>query len=234
MSYPYQKNTIINGTNIEITIRSEADASVFYEIFENKEYSLLDEIIKKTKRPIIDIGAHTGMFSIYASSFNQKVPILAYEPSPDNFETLKKNYLRNKITNIFPKNLAVSSENGQKVLFLKEDSHNHSLVFDEDTNKEQKVFSTDLKSILLKMKSVFDYEESDLLKLDAEGIEYDILKKTDANIIKKFKNIYLEYHELNEENNSEELKIILEKLGFKVSKTTSKYDSRFGFIFARK
>lgn len=234
MAYPHKKEAKINGRSLEITLRSDADASVYFEIFDEREYSILDPIILSSKNTIIDIGAHTGMFSMYASSIQNKTPILAYEPSPENFELLKKNIRENNFLNIFPKNLAVSSESGQRVLFLKEDSHNHSLISDEFDINEQKIFTTSLSQIVDKIQAIFDTDRADLLKIDAEGIEFEIFEKTDKKIIKKFENIYMEYHELNENMKGENLRHILEKMNYKVRIFPSKYDSRFGFILAKK
>jgi FkbM family methyltransferase len=230
MSYPHKKTTSINGKNIEIIIRSEADDSVFYEIFEKREYGYLEQSIKDAKSPIIDIGAHTGMFSIYASAINPKSAIFAYEPCPKNFEALKENFKINNISNVFPKNLAVSAETGQRVLFLNEDSHNHSLI-PKNGEKEQKVFSTDIKSILSKIKLLENNEKIDLLKMDAEGIEFEIFENISPNTLNVFKKIYLEFHE-SESKNGEIIRKIFEKQNFKTKLIPSKYDSRFGFILA--
>ncbi|MDX9971070.1 MAG: FkbM family methyltransferase [Candidatus Gracilibacteria bacterium] len=234
MAYPYKNSINLYGKHLEILIRSDADASVYFEVFEDKEYSVLDPIIKNAKLPIIDIGAHTGMFSLYASILNDKVPIYAYEPDPENFKTLKSHFTDNRIFNVYPKNLAVSSITGQRVLFLKTDSHNHSLISDENDEKEQKIFTSSISQILEKVKEMNDTDTCELLKLDAEGVEFEIFEKAEKRQIRAFNNIYMEYHELNENMRGEDIRRILEKSSFKTKILPSKYDSRFGFIFAKK
>lgn len=234
MAYPYKNSINLNGKHLEILIRSDADASVFFEVFEDREYGLLDDVIKNAKNPIIDVGAHVGMFSLYAAVLNDKIPIYAYEPDPENFKTLKSHFTDNRIFNVYPKNLAISSVSGQRVLFLKHDSHNHSLFSDENDEKEQKIFTSSLSQILEKIRELNDTDVCDLLKLDAEGVEFEIFENAEKSQIRSFNNIYMEYHELCEDMKGETIRKILEKASFKTRLIPSKYDSRFGFIYGKK
>ena len=124
-----------NKKEIEIIIRSDADASVFNEIFIERDYKDLEPAIKNAKDQIVDIGGHTGMFAIYARSLNPQVRIITYEPEQRNFKTLKENLKRNHIKNVKAKNLAVFDKEEETMLYLSSDSHNHSLVqISEKTN----------------------------------------------------------------------------------------------------
>ena len=215
---------------LNVNLNSEADKSVFYEIFEARDYKILDEIMKNAKWPILDLGAHIGLFSLYASVLNPLVKILTFEPEENNFGSLKKNFKLNKINNVIAKNVAVSSKEGEVVLNLSEDSHNHSLVqVDDYFIGEKKVQCTTLEKIFEKNR----VEKCTLIKMDVEGAEFDILENLPSEIFSKIQNFYIEYHEYSSEMNPQKLIQILQKNGFKVQSKKSSYDKRFGFIFAR-
>lgn len=214
---------------LSFILNSEADKSVFYEIFEAREYGILDEIIKNAKNPILDLGAHIGLFSLYASALNSTVEILAFEPEERNFQILKENFRLNKIQNVLAKNLAVASNEGEIGFNLSEDSHNHSLIELENSVAKKKVQATTLEKIFLKNR----IEKCSLVKMDIEGAEFDILQVLSPEIFKKIQNIYIEYHEYTSNMNPQRLIQILQKNNFKTQLKKSSYDKRFGFIFAR-
>lgn len=214
-----------NKRSIFVKLNSDADESVFNEIFIERDYKSLEEIIKNAKAPILDIGAHIGLFSIYVRTLNSEVAIFAYEPEENNFETLKENFRLNHLDkNIVAKNVAVSATEEQKILYISQDSHNHSLV--QSTGTSQKVQATPLTKILQKAGTV------DLVKMDCEGAEFEIIKSMTKEDFGKIKNIYIEYHEYLPELKSAELKQIFEQNGFKTKIAPSYYDKRMGFLFA--
>lgn len=214
----HTKQIKYNSQKVTITIRSDADDSVFNEIFIEREYRQLEPIIKTATHQIIDIGGHTGMFAIYARALNPDIPITTYEPGNENFTVLKENLKQNHIKNITIKNLAISDKQGQATLYLSEDSHNHSLT--KKSDKTQPTQTTTLNHIIK--------TKTDLVKIDAEGAEFQIMESATPETLKLIKNIYIEYHE----QNPAPLIQKLQKSGFKTQKTTSHYDPSMGFILA--
>lgn len=221
------KEISCNKKQLKIQIRSDADESVFGEIFLDKDYRILDETIKVAKNVVVDIGAHIGLFSIYANTINPNIPIYAYEPEEENYKTLKKNLSRNKTRNIHPKNLAVSAKEGQIELYINKDSHNHSILKTNENQTKKKVQSTTLQRITEKLQTV------DLVKMDCEGAEFEIIASTPKETFKKIKTIYIEYHEYNEMLERKNIESKLQKAGYKVTWTPSFYDDRMGFILAK-
>jgi len=125
----HRKTFIYNKKQVIADLNSDADESVFNEIFLEKDYRPVEEIIKRAKNPVIDIGAHIGLFSIYVRTINPTVIIFAYEPEKANFQALKSNLKLNHVeANIIVKNLAVGAREGEKALYISPDSHNHSFV----------------------------------------------------------------------------------------------------------
>lgn len=221
----------INQKDLKFKIRSDADSSVFDEIFKEREYKILDPIIKNSKTAILDIGAHIGLFSVYSRTFNLNAPIFAYEPDEDNFAVLKENLKSNAVQNIRIKMLAVSNKTQNEKMFLSPDSHNHSLLAEAkvDSNKWKNVQTTTLDKILEKIIAC------DLIKIDCEGAEFKIIEAVSPDSFKKIRAIYIEYHEFTEDLKKEKIADILRKNHFSDIKIIPSYhDKKMGFILAVK
>lgn len=222
-----KKEINFNGKKFSILISSDADESVFHEIFTERDYQKIEDCIKNAQTLIVDIGAHIGLFSLYASALNPNVKILSYEPEEENFKNLKENLKQNRIQNVMPKNLAVAAKEGAANLYISQDSHNHSL--DQNAKNIQgskKVQATTLDKIL------HAHASCDLIKMDCEGAEFEIIATTSPETFQKIKTLFIEYHEYSEGNSAQNLKKILEKNHFRVRLTPSRYDKRMGFIIA--
>ena len=174
-------------SGIKIKIRSNStDLDTFSLIWLLKEYDKHGFTIGQNDI-IIDIGAHIGIFSLYASQFCTHGKILCYEPS-ENYELLQYNISQNQIKNIFPNNCAISNSNGTVTLYINSDNTAHS-IFDR-TSKSVKVQSKTLQTIFDNNK----LEICDYLKLDCEGAEYEIIESLPDKYFNKIKQIYIEYH----------------------------------------
>lgn len=226
------KDVKFTGRGVTLRVETDADNSVFEEIFVDKDYKNLDEIIESAKNCIIDVGAHLGFFSIYAACLNSHIPIFALEPDSRNFDILKENLHLNGIKNVVPKNVAVAGACGERQLYLSEDSHNHSLLKFNDEFKECKVNCVNMEKIFGSYLKKYGNIECDLIKMDCEGAEFEILRSFPKEIFKRVKYFYIEYHEYFFENKASELVNILMNSGFSVKSRPSFYDKRMGFIFA--
>lgn len=221
-----ERRTKIQNKEVIIKTISDADNSVFEEIFTDREYNILDEKIKDAASLIVDIGAHIGCFSVYASILNPKTKILAFEPDENNYKLLKENLQLNNAKNVQSKNLAVTSKEEVRIINVSEDSHNHSFYNTENKISERKIQTTTLQKILKNDARV------DVVKIDCEGSEFEILRNLSEEDFEKIKTIYIEFHEFDESMRRSELKTILEKNGFQTRISESRYDKRFGFILA--
>jgi len=220
---------------LKLNLKSEADESVFREVFLDNDYMILDEIIGEASNCVMDVGAHIGLFSIYARGLNDNVKIFAYEPEPKNFETMKWHFKENHVENVFPKNVAVAGKDGETVLYVSEDSHNHSILrFFKKIMKEVKVPTVSMEKIIERDMARQNVAFCDLVKMDCEGAEFEILASMSLELFRKIGAFYIEYHEYLEDKNKNDLVKILQKNGFKTRMTESRYDKKFGFIFAYK
>ncbi len=191
-------------------IRGRGDCTVFRDIFLRNDYGLKDDFYFKT---VIDVGAHVGIFTVFVSPRAER--ILAIEPEPENlavFEcNVKLNGLEEKVQ-IIP--CALSYKDGVATLFRYSDRQDaHTLLPVKKNNFDTK---SQIKTISLgTLFRNYNLVHCDLLKLDCEGLEYNIIFKTPQEVWKKVKAITMETHP-HPERNVWDLKKRLEELGFKV------------------
>ena len=213
---------------LSFNIRSDADQSVLDEILGDREYRIVEDVIKKASHEIIDVGAHIGVFSVYASVLNPKVKIIAFEPEEANIALLRENLKLNNVQNVVVKGVALGAKDGSKNFFVNADSHNHSFFDVNVPLKKIKVQVQSLGKILQKAEVV------DLVKMDSEGAEFEILNSLSSEEFAKVKAFYIEYHEYYDDMRSEDLIKLIQRNGFKTKSIPSRYNKRMGFIFAER
>lgn len=216
-----------NHREIKADLRDEADKSVFAEIFRHREYRAVEEIIRKAKYPILDIGAHAGFFSLYARALNPLVKISAVEPEPDNLCQLRKNFKLNKIKDVEIVSGVLAGTTAERELFVAPDSHNHSLnsEFLSGKNKVIKVRAYSFSDLSKKI----GVKKFDLVKMDVEGGEYEIFDGLEKDDFAAIGAIILEYHDFAK-NNHKKLENILRENKFGVQKFPSHFDRDMGFL----
>jgi len=226
-----KKEVKIFGKTTTLNMRNEGDLAIANELFLDHQYKYCDEVIKKAKNCIIDIGGHLGFFSLYASILNPNVPIYSFEPHEGNYELLKKNLKDNRIKNVTPRQLAVADSVGQKELQISEEDLNHSIQRAiEPTGETQKVQTTTLERIFEKNR----IERCDLLKLDCEGAEFEIVYSMSKVLSNKIDHIFLEYHDWIKGETSEKLQQYLQTLGYKVERYRNSKMAELGYFWCRK
>ena len=206
---------------LRLQIEDEADHSVLEEIFLDREYRQIEELIKRSTLPIIDVGAHKGFFSIYASILNPQTQIFAYEPEQQNYQALKANLKENNIKNVHAKNIAISDQAGSTKLHIAEDSHNHSLSTASENTQTVNC---------LTFSQVIKADSYSLAKIDCEGAEFAIFDSTPIEDLQKIANYYIEYHQ----QSPQQIIAKLQSAGYKVKSKVSPYDPKLGFIHAKR
>lgn len=204
------KNTFQVAKDIKVQIRPEStDAFIAFEIFNLDEYNEKSIGLEDT---VVDIGAHIGCFSLLAAKKSLKGKVIAYEPSPENYNILLKHKKLNRLKNLYIHNKAVSSKNGKLNLFLPPNNHGGNSFF-ADSPKSTTVNTISLTQVFQDNR----LNKIDFLKIDAEGAEYEILMTTPKKYFEKIEKIALEYHDYFPTNhNVKELKKFLEENSFKV------------------
>lgn len=233
-----QKIVKIFGWEVILNLRNEGDYAIASELFLERQYRFCDTAIREARNAVIDIGAHLGFFSLYASILNSKVPIYAFEPHEGNFALLKENLHLNHAGNVTPKQVAVAGAVGQATLLLSREDLNHSLTHAiEPTGVTQKVQTTTLERIFEKNR----LGRADLVKIDCEGGEFEILYSTPPELLGRIGALFIEYHDWvpayanasagRPGQSGGELKKFLEGRGFRVEKYPNTRIRELGFLW---
>ncbi len=157
------------------------DWFVLKEIFERNIYAA--EI--KRGDLVLDIGAHIGLFSIYAATLGARV--LAFEPDPRNLEVFRDNLAMNGFSKeVSVTQAAVWTERGFKEMYFTRNAGNNSFYSFGSWVHLAEVRCVSFNEIL-------DGIDGDVqvVKMDIEGTEYDIIREADLSRVRQ---ICLEYH----------------------------------------
>ena len=123
---------------------------------------------------VFDVGANVGTYSLIMSKYAGKV--YAFEPSVFTFNTLIKNIHTNKASNVVPLNMALSQHKKLGTFVYsstKLGTSGHGLG---GTSKEEVYKQEILAYSVDDLVEDFKIEPPNHMKLDVDGIEFDILK----------------------------------------------------------
>ncbi|MEA2089375.1 MAG: FkbM family methyltransferase, partial [Thermoproteota archaeon] len=152
----------------------------------------------------IDVGAHVGKYSFYASKqVRDSGLVIAIEPHPKNVENLKKGMKLNGLTNIVVVEKACGNYSGKGFLTEHGTSANYKLV---QKPTEIKVEVDTLDDILESL----HVRRVDMMKIDVEGCEHEVLQGA-YKTIKEFKPLLMVEVILN---NKQKIFQYLQELGY--------------------
>lgn len=179
----------IGARNLKLVISLKSDSlSSFKEIFWGGEYEMKDKITEI--KTVVDLGANTGMASMYFLSRFRPDRLLCVEGNTTLVPHLKE--IQSQLDgqcDVMIENVCVTGNHNGVITFVINPNHRDShVVFGSDERGIQ-CPGLSLRSILEK----HHFQDVDLLKIDIEGGEYDILKK-DPQIFRRFKHILIEVH----------------------------------------
>ena len=210
------------GTSLTFDVPTFELYLVFKEIFLTDFYSINEWIETLPKAPVVvDVGGNAGYFSMLLLSKRPDASVYAYEPIEQNFNLYKNNIAINpalKHAQVFHR--AVTGKPMDSITLFKESSSDNSVTasvfqdFESHNLKTVSVKAISLEQILEENK----LESVDFLKLDCEGSEYPIVYESSQEIWKKIKTIFLEVHNLDEDQrNYTSLNTFLTTMGYTTS-----------------
>ena len=172
-----------------------SNSKAYEELIFNKKFI---ELIKPLHQDsiVLDIGANIGNVSNFILE-KKTCKIFAFEPNKFCFEILARRFIDDDRIKTF--NLAISNFSGLSKLYL----HEHSKgITDFDfiessslNNKKDNVSKTNCVEIMVEHISniLSKFPEIDLIKIDAEGSEYEIIPFL-IDQKNKIKNVLCELH----------------------------------------
>ena len=177
----YYLLNILNGnkgvkrTINHFKVRFPARWSRYYQAdYEEANYNFLRAQVKPGIN-IIDVGAHIGLFSVASSKLAGTAgKIICFEPTPDTYAVLLQTLKLNHCHNVTPVQGAVSYKRGRAVFYASEmpGCNSNSLV--RTRSGKEKEYEVELFTI----DGIADQYslKPGLIKIDAEGVELDVLQ----------------------------------------------------------
>lgn len=198
---------IVDYNNLNLSFYDSLENGAIYEVFRAEEYKALDVI----GRVVIDVGANIGDTAIYFA-LNGADRVVSAEPHIRSFQSALKNIRVNGLeSKVIPLNVALgSNETILKINQRQDVDGGSSLHLTKDGDE---IHAMSLKHM------VEEFKVSDgILKMDCEGCEYDCLMSSDADTLRSFHQILLEYH-----FGPKKISKKLESVGFQVSRLKKGY-----------
>jgi len=175
--------------NLKYILRGRsADKTIFKEIWLKNLYNQFGVVVEDGDL-VIDIGAHVGIFSTYASSLSKNGKIYSFEPLKENFKLLNFHKDLNNL-NITTSNFGIDGEVGKKIFYVNnKNSGGNSLIEGKYKTKKIEIETIKLSDFCKKEKIT----KIDFLKIDCEGSEYSILEN-DEKFLSFTNKIIMETH----------------------------------------
>jgi len=205
--YQYPENLVFN---YEIVIAQHYDA--LYPIHGNDV--------------VLDVGAHVGVFTVYAARKARKGIVLAVEPHPINFKLLNLNVQINEFKNVLTFNIALTNHTGKVKLYIHTRPGGHSIVI-RRTDKFVVVGAETIDNLFKKIN--LRNIESLFIKINAEGAEIEVLEGG-KDTLKRVNDCRIVASCSHFRGEAALLVQLLKKLGFK----HIVYDRTRGLVYASK
>lgn len=161
---------------------------------------------------ILEVGANIGYYAlIEAKQAGPNGRLYAIEPSPSNFDSLKKNLDMNGIRNAYLHQAAFGEKRGKSMFYVYDKSNLSSFIKRDD-------MGMDVKEVEVEMLTLDEFlvgKEIDFVRMDVEGYEREILKGAEKAFSegKKPKYFFIEVHSDLLHKKGSSCKEIVELLG---------------------
>jgi len=205
------------------------DSAPVMDVSVKGDYDLLSGIDWNSIRTIIDVGAHVGSFTVWASHRAIHAQVVAVEPNPEVWPFLVANVNRNDLRErVLALQLAVGEREGSAFIAVNEQSGEARVVPGDDGSRPM-VRVTTLRNLMLDE----TLSAVDLVKLDCEGAEYGILLSAPTEVLQRINALVCEYHPVVGHHVSE-LVGVLKDAGFQVRVQPRRNDIELGTLLAHR
>ncbi|MEX2617722.1 MAG: FkbM family methyltransferase [Alphaproteobacteria bacterium] len=141
-------------------------------------YEAIESLRQWSSKDIIfDVGANDGRTVSRLMNHLPSPKIYAFEPVTETYRLLVKE--TSKLSNVIPMNLALGTEVGKQIMYLNDQSVLSSLYPEwSDYDKTEEIDITTVDSMVDKL----GIDSIALLKIDAEGHDFDVVKGAENSI----------------------------------------------------
>ena len=167
----------------------------FPDDYEKENFSLIDTVVNKGDI-VIDIGAHIGLMAVVLGKrIGENGKIYSFEPTPYSFTVLKKTIRLNKLEKIItPINQAVAATSGSIEFNANKENVSNSIVsYDYNSGHQKMTVTTISVDEFVKQQQL---SRLNFIKIDAEGVELDVLKGAKETLLQFDLKMILALHPL--------------------------------------
>jgi len=193
------------------------DLFVLKEVLLEETYRDVLPLLNKKDIRLVDIGANLGSFTLWISKKIGIREAFCFEPEADSFQLLNFNFYLNDLFAAKTLECAVGGEERTIKLALRKANPAATSIYEDiitsptDTGITRSVPVVSLANWSHGVDGHFD-----LLKVDCEGAEWEIVRKTDPQIFTRFGVIVAEVHDDPEHKQPvSEFKKLVEHLGYR-------------------
>ncbi len=167
--------------------------------------------------PILDVGANIGMASVWFTHFNPENRVICFEPLPENVAMIAQNCPQAEIVNA-----AVGCDVGSMSLSTDSDGVMASLVPNLHASLTRNFQTVTLNKVAQEQ----GFSQFSLLKIDAEGMEVEILQGASSLLGNKGQ-VVIETHGFERHNACLDL---LQQHGYQIE--NQQFTAETGMVFA--
>ena len=161
------------------------------EVYEKETAYVMSKLVRKGDT-VLDIGAHIGIISMYlAVMVGEKGRVYAFEPEPENFSQLRETVNANGFHNIQCFKIALHSQSGQSALYINSDNDGGHALWDVGLHPVNRGSRNNPASVTVANATLDHLMERlqipppRLLKIDTEGLEFNILSGGQNYVLKQ-------------------------------------------------
>jgi FkbM family methyltransferase len=187
-----QKNLSIDGINFYLYDVDDSVSNDYFQTHLEEDYYGMRSLSLSGTPVIVDLGAHTGGFSIFLAKRFPSATIHAVEPLIANYDNLAQACTEQSINNVITHNLAVKGVSGEIIIGV-----DHGLSASaKEIGEEAIAYRNQVQAVTLPdFMSSNNISFIDLLKINIEGGEYSIFNSlTDEWLTDNIGNIVGELH----------------------------------------
>jgi FkbM family methyltransferase len=183
----------------------------FYKKFSDRHVGALLREIISPGMTVIDVGANIGFYTAFmANIVGENGRVYAFEPSPHNFNLLKKYNNNNNVTLV---QAAVGDTTGEIVLYVSDKLNVDHQTYETDEIREK------VNVLSYRLDDYLKNEKVNFIKMDIQGFEYQALLGM-KNILRNNANIkvlmeFWPYGLIKAGSSVEKLLTFLHELDFK-------------------
>lgn len=184
------------------------DRKIIDEVYSEGAYSAAE---MREDDVILDVGAHIGVFALYAARRVPKGRVICVEPAPLNRALLLENLALNGLRDVKVHDCGVAAEPGEARLYLSGDDALHSLLRSDSPSVPIRLSTIDA------IAQAEGIESCGLLKLDVEGAELSALEGA-ARTLERTRQVLVEAGKAGEQHLR--VRALLERAGFRCATRT--------------